>query len=513
MGTAAGNAGKFADKLPEVTVNAQEAAQSLADLNDSVQETFTKVNTDSAMLDSYVATIDELGKKSTLTATEQFRLKQAVEGYNEITGDSVSITNESTGELSKSTDAIKENAAAWEQNAKAKAAANVATEYLEQELKAEQKLADAKTELAQQEEFYQNRKSELIKKGWSEESAANAAMNDDYKKAKQNVEDLTNTCGSSAEKYAYFSAMAAAAAAGLSDDTQAAVGNIASALARLDTDSSNALTNAGINITDLSVKMQEAGVSSEQLNSISSENFAAMVASCGGDIDTLIAAIQNYNNTKTEDKHSTADADGNVVDGSATNEVNKFKDADSKRKDKKTNHVAAGSAVNGEGAQGATNFTQAVNNIPKSHKTHISATSDTTAINTFTSALSNIPRSVTTFVNQIISKHGNAAGGIRTHAAGGMMMRYHANGAIANRPGAGVPLDIVGEAGAEAIVPLTNRKYSRPFARTIAEQMKDVGGGVSTQVVNNYTLNIDGSTIRGNDRAKELIEALVGELV
>ena len=76
-----------------------------------------------------------------------------------------------------------------------------------------------------------------------------------------------------------------------------------------------------------------------------------------------------------------------------------------------------------------------------------------------------------------------------------------------------MPLDIVGEAGAEAIVPLTNRKYSRPFARTIAEQMKQVGGGVSSQVVNNYTLNIDGSTIRGNDRAKELIEALVSELV
>lgn len=520
MGTAAGNAAKFADKLPEVTVNADEAAQSLADLNDSVQETFTKVSTDSAMLDGYVKTITDLGNHSNLSATEQFRLKDAIDGYNSICGTSYEVTDalngkikDGEGNLVDSTQALKDNAAAWEQNAKAKAAANVATEYLEQELKAQQKLADAKTEFAQQDELYQQRKSDLIKKGWSEESAANAAMSEDYKKAKQNVSDLSDTYNSAAEKQAYFAAMAAAAAAGLSTDVQDAVGNIASALTKLDTNSSNALTNAGINITDLSVKMQEAGVSSEQLNSISSENFASMVASCGGDIDTLIAAIQNYNNTKTEDKHSTADADGNVVDGSATNEVNKFKDADSKRKGKKTNHVAAGSAVNGEGAKGATNFTQAVNNIPKSHKTHISATSDTTAINTFTSALSNIPRSVTTFVNQIISKHGNAAGGICTHAAGGVMMRYHANGAIANRPGAGVPLDIVGEAGAEAIVPLTNRKYSRPFARTIAEQMKDVGGGVSTQVVNNYTLNIDGSTIRGNDRARELIEALVGELV
>lgn len=520
MGTAAGNAGKFADAIPQVTVNAQEAAQSLADLNDSVQETFTKVSTDSAMLDGYVNTITELGNHSNLSATEQFRLKDAIDGYNSICGTSYEVTDalngkikDGEGNLIESTQALKDNAAAWEQNAKAQAAAKVATEYLEQELKAQQKLADAKTELAQQEEFYQNRKSELIKKGWSEESAANAAMNEDYKKAKQNVSDLSDTYNSAAEKQAYFAAMAAAAAAGLSTDVQDAVGNIASALTKLDADSSNALTNAGINITDLSVKMQEAGVSSEQLNSISSENFASMVASCGGNIDTLIAAIQNYNNTKTEDKHSTASADGNVVDGKATNEVNKFKDADSKRKSNKTNHVAAGSAVNGEGARGANTFTQAVNKIPLSHKTHISASSDTSAISSFTSALSRIPRTVTTFVSQIISSKHNAAGGIRPHAAGGMMMRYHANGAIANRPGAGVPLDIVGEAGAEAIVPLTNRKYSRPFARTIAEQMKQTGGGVSTQVVNNYTLNIDGSTIRGNDRAKELIEALVGELV
>ena len=36
-----------------------------------------------------------------------------------------------------------------------------------------------------------------------------------------------------------------------------------------------------------------------------------------------------------------------------------------------------------------------------------------------------------------------------------------------------MPLDIVGEAGAEAIVPLTNRRYSQPFADIIADSVTD----------------------------------------
>lgn len=571
MGTASDNAGKFADKLPEVTVNAQEAAQSLADLNDSVQETFTKVTTDSNMLDGYVNTISELGKKSTLSATEQFRLKQAVEGYNEITGDSVSVTNESTGELSKSTDAIKANAAAWEQNAKAKAAANVATEYLEQELKTQQKLSDAKAEFAQQEESYQKTKAELIKKGWSEENAANVAMSDDYKKAKQNVEDLTDTYNSAAEKQAYFSAMAAAASAGLSDDAQKAAGEIASSLSKLNTDSSNALTNAGINITDFSVKMQQAGVTSGQLNSISSSNFAAMVSSCGGNIDTLVSMIQNYNNTPVVDKNGKVDVDsstllyangqvvvwngsqlvyknsgatvdyGTVVDAtgaeytynqqgltskSATDKVDssQTKDATNKKKDyngtplngkSAKDHVNSSSVDKGKKKKKEYNDTQLKGKNATDTVHHSSLVDACNYLNTYKGIkISDKSATITiSHVDTYSKRNDNAAGGFRPHAAGGVMMRYHAHGAIANRPGAGVPLDIVGEAGAEAIVPLTNRKYSRPFARTIAEQMKQTGGGVSAQVVNNYTLNIDGSTIRGNDRAKELIEALVSELV
>ena len=56
------------------------------------------------------------------------------------------------------------------------------------------------------------------------------------------------------------------------------------------------------------------------------------------------------------------------------------------------------------------------------------------------------------------------------YAAGGI--RYHADGFIANRAQA---LDVVGEDGAEAIIPLTNRKYVRPFAGTVAEELAGSG--------------------------------------
>lgn len=593
MDNAARSADGLGDSIGDVSVNAEETTQKLIDLNESIGETFTKVSTDSATLDNYVGVIDDLSKKSSLSATEQYRLGEAVKGYNELTGDSVSITNAATGELSKSTDEIDKNAAAWKRNAEMKALSNAASKYLQQEVEAEGKLeiVQAKVTEAQKAntaavnestEYYKKHKEQIDKamtskttneytKKWGQLKGEVTKTGQALDDAQGELDEISGDFTSAAEKADYFSTRAAALAAGLDESSADMAGKIASSISTMGQGVRNSLDSAGINISDLAVKMQQAGITSEQMSNISKSSFKAMVNSCGGDIDTLIGLINGYNNAPIVDKDAnisindlqlkdaqgnvavwngstlvdlkgnaiaddtsltdaqgnvwtwngstlipkstTATSTGDVSDGSAEGKSKSFQNTENKRRSKNTSHTATGNTIDGSGERGAKGFKKAVDAIPSSHNTRIYASSDTSAITSFTSALSSIPRNVTTFVNQIISKHHNAAGGIRPHAAGGVMMRYHANGAIANRPGAGVPLDIVGEAGAEAIVPLTNRKYSRPFARTIAEQMKYVGGGVSSQVVNNYTLNIDGSTIRGNDRAKELIEALVSELV
>ena len=92
----------------------------------------------------------------------------------------------------------------------------------------------------------------------------------------------------------------------------------------------------------------------------------------------------------------------------------------------------------------------------------------------------------------------NAAGGIRLNAQGGY--RFHGAGAIATRA---VPLDIVGEDGAEAIVPLTNKRYSLPFAKTLAEQM----AGIGDRAVNNY-YTIDGVNVTGEPEVERAMETV-----
>lgn len=100
-----------------------------------------------------------------------------------------------------------------------------------------------------------------------------------------------------------------------------------------------------------------------------------------------------------------------------------------------------------------------------------------------------------------IRKH--ADGGVRMHADGGIASfyspssslrpRYHADGgAIVDAPRTGYPLDLVGESGAEAIVPLTNKRYAMPFVDLIADELYERMRGNSGVV---YQINIDGARV------------------
>ncbi len=583
MANAARSADGLGDAIGDIHIDAESTTQSLIDLNQSIGNTFTEVETNGAKLDQYVSTIADLTTGASLSSTEQYRLAEAVKGYNEITGESVSVTDAENGKLSESTQKLQKNAEKWKANAEAKALSSAASKYLEQEIKTQGELtlatdayneSKAKGERLSKEALpLWNNYNNLTQEQKNHLADLTGQIEDTAKKTKEykdKMEELGNDYNSAAEKAAYFETKAAAAHAGLDEAAQNSAAKMAASMATMGNSVTKAMDTADINVTDFAVKLQEAGVTSEQLNSISSSNFASMVASCGGNIDALVSMIQNYNNTPVVDKNGKVEVDsntllfangqvvewngselvykssgakvdyGSVVDAtgaeytynkqgltskSAVDKVDstQTKDATNKKKDYNNTPLQGRSTkdnVNSSQVDSGKKKKKEYNSTPLNGKSatdtvyHSSLISACNYLNIYgRTPLNNKTSTITVNHVDTYSRHNNAAGGIRTHAAGGVMMRYHANGAIANRPGAGVPLDIVGEAGAEAIVPLTNRKYSRPFARTIAEQMKQVGGGVSAQVVNNYTLNIDGSTIRGNDRAKELIEALVSELV
>ncbi len=237
------------------------------------------------------------------------------------------------------------------------------------------------------------------------------------------------------------------------------------------------LSGMGVDVGVFSQALADAGVSTETLNSIGSENLSALASACDGDVSQMVAAIGLYNATPIIDKDGNisvddvrlVDAQGNLYTWNGSELLDKDGNA-------AVNDTSVTDAQGHKLTWNGTNleFKTADGTVHDLMSSSISARDEwnRTGLRNYTaSGTVNIFKNITETVSRIF---GNAAGGIRPHAAGGIVPRYHADGAIATRA---VPLDIVGEAGAEAIVPLTNKRYSEPFARQIAEQVASFRGG------------------------------------
>lgn len=256
-----------------------------------------------------------------------------------------------------------------------------------------------------------------------------------------------------------------------------------------------------INIKDVSSALADAGVHSSDLERIGRDGFNRLADSCKGNIAQMVAAIKNFDNTPIKNKKgeviadstSLVDAQGKLYVWNGTKLIDKETQAtaDTTEVVDGTGHVLewdgtnldtkdATATVDSDSVQEATDRNNEYNDTPPedaSASENVDSDSVQEAADRNTELNNNPPEdqyatiTIDHVVNNIVNWFENtfggmhAAGGIRTHADGGV--RMHAEGgAIATRA---MPLDIVGEDGAEAIVPLTNRKYSQPFADIIAE--------------------------------------------
>ena len=341
----------------------------------------------------------------------------------------------------------------------------------------------------------------------------------------QAAQGAYDDANASVQEYSRLLGDAAAAEGGAADGAEA----IKAAMGGLGGTFDQALVASGTSLSEFAQRCADAGISTDELRTVGEDNLTSLAQSCGGNVDQMVAALALYNSTPIIDKDGNVsvdatklvdaegnvydwngqelydkegnvavdvsgltDAAGNVVDWNGTELVNKqaYASADvapladaqgqlyvwnGTSLVTQDGHAVSDtvslydgqqqmwtwngtSLVRQKGTadandQGVRNAIDSINrynsNPPKDHHA-------TTTIDIVHNTFENIIRSVT---------GGHASGGIRTHADGGG--RYHADGAaIATRA---VPLDIVGEAGAEAIVPLTNRRYSQPFADVIAD--------------------------------------------
>lgn len=487
--------------------------------NEDFAKSMDEIYTNSAKLNYAVGVIGELGNKSDLTASEQAKLKQAVEDYNSITGSSVEITDAANGKLSEGIGIIQANAEAWKYNAQQQGYAAAAEKYYEQQAEAAANLAIAEEQLTDVQKRKSELEDEIAKKGsTTKRSQEMQELTDKEKELTQTIDDNKKAMDKAGESAEWLSEKSA--------EMGYAINATKSLFDEWGESVTKPLEDAGISIDNLSTALVDAGISTDTLKSIGAENFSALASACDYNFDMMVTALKNWNTAPIADKDSNInvnqaqlrDAQGRLYvwngstlvdqDGNAIVDDTELVDAQgrlyvwnkSELKQQKTTADASGNIINGTAQSRVDGMKQALANLKD--KT-INITSKYVEYHDVYSRK---------FYTESHINGANpdwATGGIRTHADGGMV-RYHANGgSIVNVPGTGYPLDMVGEDGAEAIVPLTNKRYAMPFVKMIAGEIGKQSGGHTT--INNYTLTIDGVRANGSQRAINLMEALFDE--
>ncbi|HJA28468.1 MAG TPA: phage tail tape measure protein [Candidatus Olsenella pullicola] len=236
----------------------------------------------------------------------------------------------------------------------------------------------------------------------------------------------------------------------------------------LESSLSGALDDMGVNVDYLKLKLSEVGVGMEEMDAIGSGRIRALATTFNGSVQTMVWAIENYNEVPLIDKDGTVDVnDAELVDAQG----NVYTWNGSELVDQNGN-----AAVNDQQLIDAQGRIYVWNGSSlKWQQTGI--TVDTSSIDSAVGkwARTNFPAKVTRVAVQ------GATVGQLTQAEGGIIPGASTKGFIATGP---TLLDggtrLVGEAGAEAVfdyggsnyvVPLTNRKYSAPFADVVAQQV------------------------------------------
>ena len=313
--------------------------------------------------------------------------------------------------------------------------------------------------------------------------------------------------------------------------TEAAKG-IVDALGGID-GAAGALEGAGTSVDEFAERCANAGLTADDFAGMSADSFKTVLDSCDGDLGKAIETIGLYNSVPLVDKDGNVNVDdarlydamGNVYTWNGTELVDKYGSAvvdgtsvtdatgtvwtwdGTSLVSKSADATVTGNAVTGDAEGNVRNASDAISRLADKAVTvqangNASDGSAATNIWNTVAAIGQLAgRTITNFVNTVFSEQHNARGGYRPHADGGY--RPHAGGAIVAKA---TPLDIVGEDGAEAIVPLTNRKYAKPFVDMLADGIAEKGASQ----VNNYNFygDLNAAAIDRERFAEEFVALL-----
>lgn len=418
-----------------------DAIEAHADLSESIGDLYRETETNAGLADHYLQAIKDAQESYDGSAEACARLQAAVDGYNDATGSSLEITDKQTGALSTSTQTLEANTEAWKANARAQAAMDAYKEIYAENAKAHEAEAAAYDAVSAAEQAY----ADAVKRHASagELNKLDKAVND----AKNTAADATRVVQQSdaallkAENQVVEYTEAAKTASQTTDDFRNALAWSADGVSDFDA----MAKRLGVDVDDLSSRLSTAGISTTKLASIGTDNFEKLYEAANGDINAIGAALGKLDEMDVDPK------DVEVTDNG-------------------TIRVVSDKCGELELVRFGTKWVTI--------EAYDRATSVINDIKWALSGLDDVIFSITGWSM-------NAAGGISRRP-----IRRFAEGAIIDRPTL-TNVGIVGEAGAEAIIPLTNRAYVRPFAQAVAAEM---GGATHNSATYDVSIVVNAET-------------------
>lgn len=462
-----GDLGTYFTVSDSIKKQSELAKYSLDDLRNSFEkhaETM-KANNDEAentigTLTQIQRVIDSTVKKTDLSAEENGKLEWALKTLSDQYGINISKSDvlagkytDENGQVQDLAKSIDNLVAAKKKEARINAASKNLTEAYSAQTEALKTYNSAYSAyLKQKEEAYQREKEEgynaeyyvnqLGYKSVEEGIKGQAEKDEQVRKLKKDADEAKGALDSANTSVKDLERSMGDAASGAAD--------LMNTIAGFGSKAIDSMANVGLDVNQLSEALVNAGISTQQLESLGTDMFSALVTASNGSVSEMVKSIQNLNALGIDPKEFTVTDDGTIQDQAGN--VWDFNAMTINGK-----HYE----VNDDGTISAAELGIDHVSAKSIRDKYFSVVAEDHATSTINHVLGMLSQVSGVFTAHL---HANASGGIRANAAGGV--RYHADGAIATKA---APLDIVGEAGAEAIVPLTNRRYSQPFADIIAE--------------------------------------------
>lgn len=287
-------ADQTAPSLDGLKRSAEDALQAQVDLANDLSEKWGTLQSSADTVSYYVGVIEQLADKSNLTATEQLQLKTAVEQVNSICGTSIEVIDAQNGKLSESIDQIKQQTAAWIDNAKAQAAQ-------ESLVAIEKELINANIDLQNATDRYNASYKNLSNSTDPSEWQALNYQVEQNKRAMEEAQTKVDSLKNSEQTYI-----------DVINGTASAIANIIPQ----NTAFTEVLDRIGMSVQTAASNLQTFGLTATDVQALSAEQFAWLAQNASASTDQIAAQFSSLNWTVPDSMRAMFESAGYAIDES-----------------------------------------------------------------------------------------------------------------------------------------------------------------------------------------------------